>query len=63
MTPERYQRLCDLFDEAQQRPPAERAEFIRQACAGAPSLMAEMEALLAHDQSARAGEFSTKPAS
>ena len=38
MTPERYQRLCDLFDEAQKQDPAERAHFVQQACAEDPSL-------------------------
>jgi hypothetical protein len=53
MTPERYERLCALFDQAQQRPPAERAAFLDAACAGDPALRAEVESLLAHDQQAR----------
>src|SRR5207245_35223 len=53
MTPERYQQLCELFDEAQQqRSPAERAQFARHACADDPSLRAELEQLLADDQEA-----------
>jgi hypothetical protein len=28
MTPERYERLCGLFDQADQRSPAERAAFL-----------------------------------
>jgi hypothetical protein len=50
MTPERYQRLCDLFDEAQKLDQAERAHFVQQACAEDPSLRAELEKLLFHDQ-------------
>ena len=38
MTPERYQLLCELFDQAQARDPAERATFLQQACAGDPAL-------------------------
>src|SRR5438128_1621679 len=50
MTPQRYQQLCDLFDQAQQLDPAERAQFVQQACAQDPSLRAELEQLLLHDQ-------------
>src|SRR5438132_14344661 len=50
MTPQRYQQLCDLFDQAQQQDPAERAQFVQQACAQDPSLRAELEKLLLHDQ-------------
>src|SRR5262249_43175679 len=53
MTPQRYERLCELFDRARQRPPGERAAFLEGACAGDPSLRAEVESLLAHDQRAR----------
>src|SRR5438552_13620829 len=50
MTPQRYQQLCYLFDQAQQQDPAERAHFVQQACAEDPSLRAELEKLLFHDQ-------------
>ena len=36
-----------LFEEALSRPPAERAAFLEQACAGRPELQAALEALLA----------------
>jgi serine/threonine-protein kinase len=53
MTPERYERLCELFDRAQPLAPAERAAFLDGACAGDPALRAELEGLLAHDERAR----------
>ena len=56
MTPERYQRLCELFDRARALASAERAAYLQQACADHPSLRAELEQLLAHDQ--RAGSES-----
>jgi serine/threonine-protein kinase len=52
MTPERYQRLCELFDQARPLAPAERAAFLQQACADNSSLRAELERLLAHDRQA-----------
>jgi WD40 repeat protein len=52
MNPERYQRLGELFDQAQALPPAERAAFLQRAGADEPSLHAELERLLAHDQRA-----------
>jgi hypothetical protein len=30
MTPERYERLCQLFDQAQARPPDERAALLEE---------------------------------
>jgi hypothetical protein len=61
MTPERYQRLCELFDEAQQRGSAERAQFAREACADDPSLRAELEQLLSQDQRAQAEMLFRQP--
>jgi tetratricopeptide (TPR) repeat protein len=52
MTPERYERLCKLFDEAQACAPAERAALGEAACALDPSFGAELRKLLAHDQRA-----------
>jgi serine/threonine-protein kinase len=54
MTPERYERLCRLFDQAQGLAPGERAAFVEQACAGDSSLHAELERLLTHDRQAGA---------
>jgi serine/threonine-protein kinase len=52
MTPGQYQRLCELFDQAQALAPAERAAFVQQACADDASLRAELERLLTHDRQA-----------
>jgi serine/threonine-protein kinase len=43
---ERFRRLKALFAEALERPPAERAAFVDQACDADPSLAAELRALL-----------------
>src|SRR6516162_40785 len=54
MTPERYQRLCELFDQAQARPPEQRTAFLDEIGAADPALRADLESLLADDQKARA---------
>jgi serine/threonine protein kinase/WD40 repeat protein len=51
VTPERYQHLCELFDQAQQRPTAEWPAFLEEACGGDADLRAELEKLLLHDAS------------
>jgi serine/threonine protein kinase len=61
MTPERYQRLCELFDQAQERDPSQRAAFLEHACADDPSLHAEVEQLLADDQEAWAEKHFGEP--
>ena len=51
-----------LFNEALERPPADRAAFLTERCAGRPDLQAELEALLrAYDQGA--GELEVPPVS
>jgi hypothetical protein len=57
MTSERYELLCQLFDRARQCIPADLEAFLHGACAGDPSLRAELEQLLAHDQQARAEQL------
>jgi predicted Ser/Thr protein kinase len=52
MTPERYQRLCELFDQAQGLAPAERVAFLQQVGADDSALGAELGRLLAQDQRA-----------
>src|ERR687886_2167488 len=53
MTPERWQRIEDLFQAARTRPtPAERAAFLDGACAGDAELRAEVESLLAAEDGA-----------
>jgi serine/threonine protein kinase len=61
MTPERYERLCQLFDQAQQRPAGERAAFLDQACGDDPVMRAEVEKLLDHDRGARAEQLFQEP--
>src|SRR5258708_1601847 len=61
MTPERYQQLCELFDQAQKRNPAQRAAFLNHACADDQSLRAELEQLLADDQEAWAEKLFHEP--
>ena len=46
MQGERWKQVETLFEAAQQRPAAQRAEFLRQACPGDPELCAEVESLL-----------------
>ncbi len=53
MTPERYQRLCELFDQAQARPADERAALLEEVGAADSALRAELESLLADDRKAR----------
>jgi hypothetical protein len=57
MTPERYERLCRLFDQAQELAPAERAAFLQRACAEDSSLRADLEKFLADDRKARAEQL------
>lgn len=54
MTPERWQRLQQLFDSAVELSPDQRAAFLDQACAGDPDFRREAESLiLAHSDSTR----------
>lgn len=50
MTSDRYQRIGQLFDEALERAPEERAAFLEQVCGADAGLRAEVENLLAHHQ-------------
>jgi serine/threonine protein kinase len=49
MSPERWQKIEQLFHSALGQPPAERAAFLDDACAGDESLRREIELLLAAD--------------
>ena len=60
MTPERWQQIKALLEEALERAPPERDAFLNEACAGDFSLRAEVEALL--DSHARSGDFIESPA-
>jgi len=60
MTPERWQQLKALLDSALERDLHEQTAFLDKACAGDPTLRAEVEALI--DSYARAGNFIELPA-
>lgn len=49
MAQEHMQRAYELFEEALECPPDQRAAFLSEACAGDAELRAEVEALLEHD--------------
>ncbi len=49
MTPDRYARIGDLFDQAVLLAPPDRDTFLKEACGEDSSLRAEVEQLLAHD--------------
>ena len=60
MTPERYQRVIELFQAASELNPNTRPSFLAQACAGDDDLRREVEAMLAAD--AQSTGFLDKPA-
>jgi serine/threonine protein kinase len=60
MDSERFKRIDNLLHAVMERPPGERAEFLRQACAGDEALEREVRSLLASDQ--QAGSFLDSPA-
>lgn len=60
MTPETYKRIGVLFDEALERAPAERADWLQQACGADAELREAVEKLLAHHRDAK--EFLAQPA-
>jgi tetratricopeptide (TPR) repeat protein len=61
MTPERYERLCELFDQAQARPPDQRTAFLEEVGAADPTLRAELEGMLSGDRLARGEQFLQAP--
>jgi hypothetical protein len=56
----RWKRIDSLLHAALERPPAEREEFLRQACEGDEALEQEVWSLVASDQ--QAGSFLDNPA-
>src|SRR5262245_61320254 len=60
MTPERWQQIDRLLDEALAREPEHRAAFLDRECAGDPELRREVESLLGHAD--RADRFIEAPA-
>ena len=59
MTPERWQRIKELFEEVTEREPADRSAFLQEACGGDEALREEVESLLAEE--GRAGDFMKDP--
>jgi predicted ATPase len=55
MTPQRFQRVSEIYHAAMDRPTGERAAFLDQACEGDSGLRREVQSLLAAD--AEAGAF------
>jgi hypothetical protein len=60
MTPERYQRVKELFHSALERTPEERPTFLAEACGDDTALRAKVEALVAAD--GQPGSFMDEPA-
>jgi tetratricopeptide (TPR) repeat protein len=60
MDPELWTRIDNLLHAAWERPPADRARFLRQACAGDEALEREVRTLVASEQ--EAGSFLDSPA-
>ncbi len=58
MTPHRWRQICDVFQKALEAKPADRQEFIEQACAGDSDLYAQVARLLAsHDEVGQSSRF------
>src|ERR1700748_1571376 len=53
MSPELHQRIRKLFDEALERPEAERAAFLQQFCPNQPEVLQEVQRLLASHSEAQ----------
>jgi tRNA A-37 threonylcarbamoyl transferase component Bud32 len=60
MTPERFQKVGELYDRATELDPARRNAFLLEACAGDEELRREVESLLAAHENA--GDFIDQPA-
>jgi hypothetical protein len=60
MTPERYQKINELFHTALEQAPEQRADVLDEACAGDEELRREVESLISsHEQT---GSFIDSPA-
>ncbi len=57
MTPDRWQKVCAVFDEVNGLAPAARSRCLDEACAGDPEVRAEVERLLAAEPLAAEGLF------
>jgi non-specific serine/threonine protein kinase len=54
MTPERWQQVDKVLQQALERPPSERADFLAEECAGDETLRAEVESLICFHERATA---------
>jgi tetratricopeptide (TPR) repeat protein len=61
MTPERYARVCELFDRAEPLSPADRDQLLHAECGADASLRAEVERMLAHAGATGAGTVPPLP--
>ena len=61
MTPERWQKVEELFHLSLEREASQRAAFLDEACAGDPDLRGKVESLLAYDE--QESDFLETPAS
>ncbi len=50
MTPERWQKIEEIFEAAAEREPQTRSAFLDEMCDGDAELRQEVESLLAHQQ-------------
>ncbi len=53
MTPERWQQIRDVLEQALELAPSQRSGFVNQACSSDPSLRQEVETLLASSDDVR----------
>ena len=60
MTPERWQQIKAVLEEALERDPLERESYLDEVCAGDSALRAEVEALI--ESHTRSGDFIESPA-
>lgn len=60
MTPERWQQIKAVLEEALERDPPERESYLEEVCAGDSALRAEVEALI--ESHTRSGDFIESPA-
>jgi serine/threonine protein kinase/TolB-like protein len=58
LTPESWQRIKEVFADAQERNPAERSSFLEEVCAADESLRSEVESLLAAAECEAVGDAS-----
>jgi hypothetical protein len=61
MTPERWERICEVLEEALELPPDERSTFLNGACASDPALRPEVESLLASSHHVRSNFLEALP--